>query len=294
MHSVAWRPRAAEPLGGAGELAAARRLIERVIQEVPADLVQASLFGSHARGEARHDSDIDILLVFRRLPPDREPHATHAEEIADEVAERTAVPVTVWSVSLPDLEPGARTPMLVDALEDSIPLWCSGRPLPAVPFTPVDAVRCIGALLDRVAEGEVELVRHLDTGAIDEAAMRLRDDLVRMCTALELLRGNTRPRRGELPRRVLRSEDGTLTPGTRRALAWAAASYGEDGRDSESPVPQPRDPLTAMRAVGTLRRLVDRRRAELARSLHAGDRPDAAPPPAPPGRGTRIAPQRRI
>lgn len=254
------------------ELAAARRLIQRVMGEIPADLVQASLFGSHARGEARRDSDVDVLLVFRRLPPDREPHATHAEEIADEVAERTGVPVTVWSVSLPDLEPGARTPMLVDALEDSIPLWCSGRPLPPVPFTPADAVRCTGSLLDRVAEGEIELARHVEAGAIDEAAMRLRDDLVRMCTALELLRGNTRARRGELPRRVLRSEDGTLPTGTRHALAWAAASYGDEGRDSEAPVPPPRDPLTAMRAVGTLRRLVDRRRSELARSLHAGDR----------------------
>src|SRR5688572_20219863 len=115
---------------GGDELAAIRELVTRVRQRVGADLVEASLFGSRARGTARPDSDVDILLIFRELPWDREPYATRAEEIAEEVAGETGVPVTVWSVSLIDLQRGNRTPMLVDAMEDALRVWCSGRPLP--------------------------------------------------------------------------------------------------------------------------------------------------------------------
>src|SRR5215217_2720753 len=127
----------------AAERRAAREFVVRVRRFVEADLVQASLFGSKARGSARADSDVDILLVFRRLAWDREPHATHAEMIADAVAREVGIPITTWSVSLPDLDRGSRTPMLVDALEDSVPLWCAGPPIPALPFTPEDALRCV-------------------------------------------------------------------------------------------------------------------------------------------------------
>src|SRR4051794_41966622 len=95
------------------EHAAAMELVRRVRRGVPAELWRALLFGSRARGEARPDSDVDVLLVFRALPPDREPHAGIAERIADETARDTGVPVTAWSVSLDDLVCGRRTPMLV-------------------------------------------------------------------------------------------------------------------------------------------------------------------------------------
>src|SRR5690606_22203714 len=132
------------------QLHAVRYVVARVRSEVAAELVQASLFGSRARGDARPDSDVDILLVFRSLPPDREPSASDAESIAEQEARRLHVPVTVWSVSLEDLAVGQRTPMLVDALADSIPLWCREAPLPAVPFTPVDAIHCVETLLRRI------------------------------------------------------------------------------------------------------------------------------------------------
>jgi hypothetical protein len=278
-HLMWLRDRPATPQGAltADERAAVGRLIARVRSEVPADLVQASLFGSKARGDDRPDSDLDVLLVFRVLPPDREPQASRAEEIADQTAAETGVPVTVWSVSLQDLEPGARTPMLVDALEDSIELWCSCRPLSPVPFTPADAVRCAGALLDRVAEGEMELDEHFDAGAHSAAAQRVRDDLVRMCTAIELLRGRTRLRRADVVRSVLRSENGTLPMFVRLALGWAAASFGPDGRDGESLVPPPPDPDAALLAVGHLRRLVRARRDRL-----VAGHPNCTPAPAGP------------
>src|SRR5690349_9114265 len=117
------------------EHAAAMELVRRVRHGVPAELWRALLFGSKARGQARPDSDLDVLLIFHDLPWDREPQAGIAERIADGVAADTGVPVTVWSVSLPDLERGRRTPMLVDALDDGIPLWPVDAPPVSVRYT---------------------------------------------------------------------------------------------------------------------------------------------------------------
>jgi hypothetical protein len=250
------------------ERRAAREFITRVRRFVDAELVQASLFGSKARGSARSDSDVDILLVFRRLAWDREPHATHAEMIADAVARNTGIPITTWSVSLPDLERGARTPMLVDALEDSIPLWRAGPPIPPLPFTPEDALRCVRSLLERIAEGSIEADEHLRRGDPRAAALRVRDDLVRACTAVLLTVGTTRPRRGEVVaayRAIPRPNP--LPPALDRLLDWVRDSFGEDGRDAEAPVPPPPGGLgTAARAVDALRHEIVGR----ARRLEAG------------------------
>src|SRR5213082_204262 len=54
------------------EHAVAMELVWRVRRGVPAELWRALLFGSRARGEGRPDSDLDVLLVFRALPFDRE------------------------------------------------------------------------------------------------------------------------------------------------------------------------------------------------------------------------------
>jgi predicted nucleotidyltransferase len=255
------------------ERAAALELVRRVRAAVPAELARAFVFGSKARGEARPDSDVDVLLVFWRLPPDREPQAGMAEALAERVAADTAVPVTVWSVSLVDLEPGNRTPMLVDALDDGIPLWPPGTaPLP-LPFTPADALRCTEALLERVREGGEEASGHLLAGEHGAAWRRMRDDLVRLCTAGLLLAGETRPRRGDAVRRLLaRRGDAELPPGFAPVFCWAAESYGPAGRDDEAPVPSP--PGGARRAaalVDLLRRRVAEWHDALAGRLEAGE-----------------------
>jgi predicted nucleotidyltransferase len=223
------------------ELSAVRRVVGRVRRAVAADLVQASLFGSKARGESRHDSDVDILLVFEWLPDDREPYASDAEAIAEEVAFSTGVPVTVWSVSLIDLRMGNRTPMLVDALADSVPIWYRWAPLPSVDFTPADAVRCSEALLTRLAEGSREYSMALEAADWYSAARRARDDIVRACTALLLLRGITRPRRADAVH-VARFHEfarNAPLPHVDRALRWAADSYGANGREENQAVPIP-------------------------------------------------------
>ena len=230
-------------------------------QRVRAELVHAALFGSKARRRARPDSDVDVLLIWRRLPPDREPQAGHAESIADEVAKATGVPVGVWSVSLEDLRQGCRTPMLVDALDDAVPLWPPRIPLPVVPFTPADARFCAARLLDRVDEGSGEVAQSLAEGS-DAWVRRVRDDLVRLCTAALLLAGETRPRRGDAVRRFLqRTPRLPLSRAERAALAWAARSYppGHVELDDHRPIPLP--PVD----VGTLLDLVDRLRARVVR-----------------------------
>jgi hypothetical protein len=233
------------------ELDAAREFIVAVRRYVDAELVQASLFGSRSRGEARPDSDMDILLVFRRLPEDREPQASHAEAIAERVAARSGVPVTTWAVSLPDLARGVRTPMLVDALADSVPLWCAGQPLPRLPFTPDDGLWCADRLLLRVHEGGVQVAQQLDAGEWDEAARRIRDDVVRLCTALLLLRGTTRPRRGETVDAVARLNRWPAPAA--RILHWTSTSFGPTRQDEDLPVEPPPGGMPA--AAWTIRLL---------------------------------------
>lgn len=251
------------------QLTAVSELVRRVRAEVRAELVRAFLFGSRARGQERPDSDIDILLVFRRLPPGREPHAGHAERIAEEVAACASVPVTVWSVSLPDLERGNRTPMLVDALDDGVPVFPPGAEPHPIPFTEEDAVWCAGQLLERVEEGGAEAAEHYRAGRDEEAARRVRDDVVRLCTAALLLHGETRPRRGEAVLRYLDEWPGDDGP----ALRWAAAAFGPPGHEEDAPVaPPPGGFARAAATVERLRRAVIRGRAELAGELRAGAR----------------------
>ena len=246
------------------QLHAARSVIARVRSRVAANLIQASLFGSRARGDARPDSDVDLLLVFRRLPPDREPFASHAERIADAAAARHGVPVSVWCVSLVDLAQGNRTPMLVDAMEDSIPLWCAGPRLPSIPFTPRDAVGCVRALLRRTEEGSAQVAALLGRGRPDRAAVRLRDDLVRLCTASNLLYGVTRPRRGETVREFISRErpPAAIVP----VLEWAERSFGPDGRREDGPIGAPPGGMAAAAAVAEALILGVRRRARRAAS----------------------------
>lgn len=244
------------------EHAAAMELVRRVRLGVPAELCRALLFGSRARGEGRPDSDVDVLLVFRELPPDREPQAGIAEWMADEVAEDTGIPVTVWSVALVDLERGRRTPMLVDALDDGIPLWPADAPSVSIRYTPDDALFCASALLDRVEEGSEEVVDALDAGEPHVAARRIRDDLVRMCTAALLLDGITRPRRADAIAAF--SARHSPPPDIDIVMRWAAASFGPDGREGEGPIPPPPGGLRlAANTVETLRRLIIARGREL-------------------------------
>ena len=243
------------------EMAAVGVLVSLVRGRVNAHLEQALLFGSRARRQARPDSDVDVLLVFRRLTRDREPHAGQAERLAARVAARSGVPLGVWCVSREDLREGQRTPMLVDALADAVPLWLNGCGLRRVGFTPRDALFCAGRLLDRVQEGSEE-VAALRARGRPEWPRRVRDDLVRLCTAAVLLAGETRPRRSDAVRRCLELDPTfPLTAGERRVLAWAARSYPRRHLELDDPTPVPPPPAE----FAMVARLLDRLRARVVR-----------------------------
>ncbi|HEV2129517.1 MAG TPA: hypothetical protein VGR27_00350, partial [Longimicrobiaceae bacterium] len=138
-------------------------------------------------------------------------------------------------------------------------------PPPRVPFTPWDAFRCTGALLTRVEEGSEEVAWHRAAGTIVAAARRARGDVVRLCTAALLLRGETRPRRGEAVRRFLElyGADAELRPAI-SVLVWAAESYGADGHDEQREVELPRGGFPPLAdAIDILAEWVDGGRAAL-------------------------------
>jgi hypothetical protein len=255
------------------EADAADEVVRRVLARVPATLELALLFGSRARRQARPDSDVDVLLVFRRLTWSREPQAGMAERIAEEVAAESGVPVATWTVSLIDLERGRRTPMLVDALDDGVPIWPVDAMSPRLRFTIDDAVSCAGALLERVREGSHETAGHRAAGRWADAAKRARDDLVRLCTAALLLRCETRPRKAGAVIRAAQRPDLPVPRGDERVFRWAARSYGPGGRDADRAVPPPPGGLRAVaREICRLRAWVAREARALARR---SDLPDA-------------------
>jgi hypothetical protein len=158
------------------------------------------------------------------------------------------VPVGAWCVAREDLQPGRRTPMLVDALDDAVALWPADQPPPRAELAPADALFCAARLLDRVEEGSAEVAERLAAGDADWAR-RVRDDLVRLCTAVLLLAGETRPRRGDAVRRFLEREPRWIRTAAERAvLAWAARSYppGHLELEDESPVAPPPVPVDAV------------------------------------------------
>jgi predicted nucleotidyltransferase len=56
-------------MAGVADLEVARQLKERILAGDGQRVSKVILFGSRARGDARPDSDYDLLVVFRHLPP---------------------------------------------------------------------------------------------------------------------------------------------------------------------------------------------------------------------------------
>lgn len=222
------------PLLTPRERAALDALVAWARAGAPAELLRALLFGSRARGDHDEASDLDVLLVFATDDARRPLLARRAARAAAAVAARTGVPLQTWTLGVDDLAVGRRTPMLVDAMEDAVPLWPPRAPPPALAFTPADAAFCAGRLLGWVGRGEHVVARALERGERDIAARRVRDDITRLATAALLVTGDTRHRRiGSLLRFRETFLDEGGVPGWREAcspaLAWAVAAYPPDG-----------------------------------------------------------------
>ncbi len=230
------------------ERAAVAELIGRTRARHWPPLRRAALFGSKARGDFDGHSDVDVLLVCD-IPPDARAAAGElVGRIAEGIATRSGVQVEPWTVATADLYQGRRTPMLVDALADSVPIWPPGAPPLRLPFTEADAVFCASRLLEWVDGGGAVVREALAQGRWAEAATRTRDDIARMATAALLLTGDTRHRRAGSLRRfdAVFVRTGRVHPIVRRTLAWADAAYPPDGgRGQEAPPPSPRAVRTA-------------------------------------------------
>lgn len=213
------------------ERRAVQHLIARARAADAPPLLYAFLFGSKARGDFDELSDVDLLLVCD-IPEFRLDDAArwfHNRAMAIGAACRVAL--EPWVVHAGNLRQGARTPMLVDAIHDGIPLWPPGLPLLHLPFTPADARFCASRLLEWVDAGGPLVHDALRHGERRRAAGRARDDITRLATAALLLTGDTRHRKaGSLDRFHRRFvATGIIPPTVLPALAWARRAYPPDG-----------------------------------------------------------------
>ena len=101
----------------------AEKLVENLLKVFGEKLVSVALFGSAARGEAREDSDIDLLIVIEDLPKDR----FERYELYREAEERLGDEASRISPILKTPEEASRiTPLYLDLVEDSIILYDKG------------------------------------------------------------------------------------------------------------------------------------------------------------------------
>ncbi|HEX6940926.1 MAG TPA: nucleotidyltransferase domain-containing protein [Longimicrobiales bacterium] len=221
------------------ERRAVAELIRRVLDAGEPPLLRAFLFGSKARGDYRRDSDVDVLAICAIDADERDAAAAALAAHAARVSRATGVRVEPWAVPETDLEVGGRTPMLVDALDDGIPLWPRGAPPIRIAFTAADAAFCAACLVDWVDAGGAVARRALAEGRTADAAARIRDDITRMATAALLLDGDTRHRRvGSLRRFAWRwVRTGRVSRRVLPALHWAAAAYPPPDACRARPVP---------------------------------------------------------
>nr|WP_245003671.1 nucleotidyltransferase domain-containing protein [Bradyrhizobium liaoningense] len=98
------------------------------------------MFGSHSRGEARSDSDIDVAVVLRDLP-DRRADRDRLAELAYDAVVETSLDIQTVPVSLDEWEnPEHHTnPALIRAIKrDGVVVEAGHDPRPAqqsVPFS---------------------------------------------------------------------------------------------------------------------------------------------------------------
>lgn len=223
-------------------------LVSGLIEDEEPPLLRALLFGSKARGDDDPRSDVDVLLLFDIPTAAREEVAVHVGDRARHLARRSGIVVEPWVVPVDDLREGSRTPMLIDALADSVPLWPRWAPPLRLPFTPADARFCADCLLDWVDQGGAVAREALRRGRPHEAAARIRDDITRLATAALLLQGETRHRRRGSLRRFEERFVATrqVSPAVLPALAWAANAFPPDGGRGEHRPPATREAVATV------------------------------------------------
>lgn len=99
-----------------------KRLAELFVEE----FVGMILFGSWARGEAKPDSDIDILLIFKSLEG-----LEVRSKAYNIIAEHVKSPITIVDMRLLDItdKEYELTPLMLNILYDGIIVWDKNRVL---------------------------------------------------------------------------------------------------------------------------------------------------------------------
>ncbi|MFZ8858424.1 MAG: nucleotidyltransferase domain-containing protein [Candidatus Caldarchaeales archaeon] len=104
-------------------------LVELVKTEYGDDLVSVAVFGSIARGTAREDSDLNVLIIASRLPRSRRKRVQrflNIESKLDPVLEKLLdkeYPITVSPVILTADEAREIPPLFLDLTEDAVILY---------------------------------------------------------------------------------------------------------------------------------------------------------------------------
>jgi len=90
------------------------------------EFVGMILFGSWARGEARPDSDVDVLIAFRSI--EGLEVRSKAYKI---IAEQVKLPITLVNIKLDDIvgEEYELTPLMLNIFYDGIIVWDKNRVL---------------------------------------------------------------------------------------------------------------------------------------------------------------------
>ncbi|GAB6102455.1 nucleotidyltransferase domain-containing protein [Thermococcus atlanticus] len=99
------------------ELLKILREVKLKLQEILGDdLVEVVLFGSYARGEAREDSDVDVLVVVRRWP-NREKEWEIGELMTDLVLRYGVVFSLITYPEKPEM---SHDPLIINATREGV------------------------------------------------------------------------------------------------------------------------------------------------------------------------------
>lgn len=113
-----------------------RRLLEKLIETLRGrfgdDLISVVVYGSVARGEAKRDSDVDLLIVARNLPRSRfarQDLFIEVEEKLEEILKRLeeeGYRVDFSPILLTPEEAARIRPLYLDMVEDAVVLYDKG------------------------------------------------------------------------------------------------------------------------------------------------------------------------